>query len=1029
MSAEGTEHRHAVEGPSQSDELFHEIFSRAAVGIAQIGLSGEWLHVNSRYCEMLGYSEAELRTKTLEELTHPDDRDADLAARQQLLASDISSHIVEKRCIRKDGKILWGRLHRSLVRDSGNRPKYFVTVIEDVTDKIEAERELQETEQRLTLAQDAAQLGTWDRDLRTEAVTISGKCAQLHGLPPDRNAVTREEWSNLIHPDDRKRVQALVREAPRTRIFDTEFRVLWPDGSIHWLRGKGTVLVDGSDRPVRSVGVVEDVTQRKQIEAALRESEERFRHMADTAPVMIWVSGPDKGATFFNKCCLDFTGHRMEEKLGEGWTAALHPEDREQFLGIYSSSIDARKEFRSIFRLRRADGEYRWVLCTGVPRFAPGGVFSGFIGSCIDVTDQKLTEERLQASEAGLIDAQRLAKIVSWQRNIESDRLRWSDDVFRIFGVPNEALSSLPAFLASVHPKDREKVLEVDSRVRSYSAPVEVEYRIIRPDGEVRYLRSIVEAVRNHLGIAVRIAGASQDITEQVEARELLRRSEQDLKNAERLAHVGYWHWDLRTNGISWSEEMFRIIGKPRDYTPTQEGFSETVVPEDREPVQRAIRKSLENKSGNTVEYQITGPNGDLRKVSCTWEVLLDEEGLPARLFGACQDVTDLRRSQEESFSRQKLESVGVLASGIAHDFNNVLGGILGQAELIESDLAEGLSPLDGIARIKSVAIRGAEIVRQLMIYAGQDQPAAAGSVDMSRLVEEMLRLLNVTVSKRVVLETNLDRNLPPVRGSAPQIQQVVMNLVINASEAIGEMQGLIRVATSRLQLGERPRFNEAVNLPPGEYVLLEVSDTGCGMTEEAKAKIFDPFYTTKFLGRGLGLAVVQGIVRDHGGAIRVISAPGQGAKFQVLLPCGSEPVSPTETIVNSRAAKSNINSGTILVIEDEDLLRLAVSRALRKRGLSVLEAGDGTAAMELLHQRANDLDVVLLDVTLPGVSSRELFEEAHRLRPQLKVILTSAYGRETINASFAGLNVDRFIRKPFRLAELVPLLENALSS
>jgi nitrogen-specific signal transduction histidine kinase len=403
-------------------------------------------------------------------------------------------------------------------------------------------------------------------------------------------------------------------------------------------------------------------------------------------------------------------------------------------------------------------------------------------------------------------------------------------------------------------------------------------------------------------------------------------------------------------------------------------------------------------------------------------EVVLDEEGRTVRMFGAVQDITDVRRAQEESVARQKLESLGVLAGGIAHDFNNLLGGILAEAELVEADLPAGSSAVEELQRIQAVAIHGAEIVRELMIYAGQDQTSLVEPVDLARLVEEMLELLKVSVSKRVVLKINLDRTLPTVWVNAPQIRQVLMNLVINASEAIGEKEGIISIAASRVT-------GDPANLPTSNYVRLEVSDTGCGMTEEVKAKIFDPFFSTKFPGRGLGLAVVQGIVRSQRGIIHLISAPGQGTTFQVCLPFSSNWASGTPNVISSSATEqSHTRTGTILVVEDEELLRLAVSKALRKKGFSVIEASDGSAAMDLLQTHINDLDVILLDVTVPGRSSREIFEEALRIRPNVKVILSSAYGKETVDATFTGMRVEHFIRKPFQLGDLETLLQGALS-
>ncbi len=639
----------------ESQERFRATFFQAAVGIAHTGLDGKWLLLNDRFCEIIGYSQGELSGKTFLDVTHPDDREASLAAVRQLLAGEISSWTREKRYIRKDGATVWARLFTSLVRDQNGRAQYFISVVDDITEKIQAVRALRETEQRLTLAQKAARLGVWDRDLRTGAIAISGEYARLYGLAPERTTITQEEWLSLIHPDDRELLQAALRETRNlTHPWNVEFRVIWPDGSVHWLLGKGTVFFDDSGQPIRAAGVTMDITERKQAEAALRESEERFESMANTAPVMIWISGLDKLCTFFNRGWLEFTGRTMEQELGNGWTSGVHPEDLNSCLAIYSSSFDARRSFQLAYRLRRADGEYRWVLDNGRPLYR-GGEFYGYIGSCIDVTEQKLVEERLRASETRLMDAQRLARVGSWERDANTDAIHWSDEMHRIYGVPNVP-SNFQVLLNQVHPADRTNLSEKEAQVHSSTEPVAVEFRIIRPDGEVCFVRSIVEAIRNDQGALVRIVGATQDITEQVKARELLRESEERLTNAERLAHVGSWHRDLRTSRVTWSEEMFRIFGKSQDYTPTFEGFLQAIIPQDRERAEREIRDSLEQKSGHSIEFQIARPNGDLRTVNSIAEVARDEEGFPVRIFGACQDITDLRRVQEEAVALSRSE-------------------------------------------------------------------------------------------------------------------------------------------------------------------------------------------------------------------------------------------------------------------------------------------------------------------------------------------------------------------------------------
>jgi two-component system cell cycle sensor histidine kinase/response regulator CckA len=764
----------------------------------------------------------------------------------------------------------------------------------------------------------------------------------------------------------------------------------------------------------------------KRANEALRQSEERFRNMADAAPVMIWVSGPDKTCTFVNKPWLDFTGRSMEQELGVGWSEDVHLEDRDRCLATYNSSCDARHPFEMEYRLRRADEEYRWVLDNGTPLYR-GGEFVGFIGSCIDITERKLIEERLRTNEARLKDAQRLAKVGSWERHLEADSIQWSEEMIRIFGLPNGAPSNFQSFLDRVHPKDRERILETDRKNRSSLEPVEVEHRIIRPDGEVRFVRAIVEAIRNDQGKAVRLTGATQDVTEQVVASELLRQSERRLKNAERLAHLGHWQWDLQNNHLIWSEECFHIFGQPSDYTPSLERLLQALVPEDRERVERETGHRLAEKKGGAIEFRIVRPDGDLRTIRSISEMLLDEEGQPASFFGACQDITEERHAQEESFARQKLESVGTLASGIAHDFNNLLGGVLAQAELGLGELAAGSNPEAELKAVRDAAVRGSEIVRELMIYAGKES-AVVGLADASQIVQEMLELLKVSVSKHAKLEGNLGKDLPPVRANAAQLRQIVMNLITNASDAMVDRDGVIGLTTKCVKIG---RDSGAISdrLAEGDYVQLEVSDTGHGMLPETQAKVFDPFFTTKSAGRGLGLAVVQGIVRDHGGTIDVVSVPGQGATFLALLPCTLKRPLKLSGRSSTGAEQANNKVGTILVVEDEELLRVAVSKALRKRGFSVIGASDGTAGMDLMQKHKEEIDVLLLDVTLPGRSSREILDEVRRIRPNLKVILTSAYDKSWVDVSFTGLPITHFIRKPFQLSDLVSVLQDALSS
>jgi CheY-like chemotaxis protein len=311
------------------------------------------------------------------------------------------------------------------------------------------------------------------------------------------------------------------------------------------------------------------------------------------------------------------------------------------------------------------------------------------------------------------------------------------------------------------------------------------------------------------------------------------------------------------------------------------------------------------------------------------------------------------------------------------------------------------------------------------MTYAGEESRSFE-SVDVSRLVNEMLELLKVSISKRAMLKVNLAEKLPTIRANAAQIRQVVMSLITNASEALGEEEGVISFTVAQVRSGPDSTAPDRLQ---GGFLRLEVSDTGCGMTEEIQAKIFDPFFTTRFAGRGLGLAAVLGIVRSHGGAINVVSAPGRGSRFEILLPCSSESaVDSRDMAIPAAASETRRCAGTILVVEDEDTLRLAVSKMLRRKGFIVIEVANGKTAIDLFRAHAVEIDVVLLDLTLPGMSSREVLGEFRKMRPDVNVIITTAYSRDHAFAVMGGEQSWLYIQKPYQLSDLADLLRKASS-
>jgi two-component system cell cycle sensor histidine kinase/response regulator CckA len=617
------------------------------------------------------------------------------------------------------------------------------------------------------------------------------------------------------------------------------------------------------------------------------------------------------------------------------------------------------------------------------------------------------------------------------QTGLDGEWLLLNDRFCEILGYTQAELRA-KTFLDITHPDDRDAVLEGRRQILAGEITTHsMEKRYVHKNDTIVRVKRHLSLARDQRNLPQYFIVVIEDITENTTAEEALRQSELLHKQICDNIPECIFLLDVTSDGrfkfkaLNPAEE--KAVGLISSEVSGR--FVEDVLSEEvSEKVTAHYRRCLEAGSPISYEDELNLAAGS-RYFHTNLIPLRDASGRIHRIAGCCTDLTDIRRTQEEVLARQKLESIGMLAGGIAHDFNNLLGGVLCCAELALTDCADTALAEEQLQRIRTASIRGAEIVRELMIYSGQDEADPLESVDLSRLVSEMLELLKVSISKHTVLKTELEHNLPAVLGRASQIRQIVMNLIINASEAIGDKGGVIKVTTSRAPLAGEPGTDTPVNLLLADYLKLEVSDTGGGMTEQVQAKIFDPFFSTKFAGRGLGLAVVHRVVRDHGGVISFVSAPGDGTNFEVLLPCVIETALPGHDAISTDSGKEHRRpAGTVLIVEDEELLRLAVSKMLRNKGFRVMETEDGSSALELVRAHRDEIDVVLLDMTLPGITSQVVLKETLHMRPDLKVILTSAYSRKTVDDSFPELRIEHFIRKPFRLTELVSLLQDVVS-
>jgi PAS domain S-box-containing protein len=759
----------------------------------------------------------------------------------------------------------------------------------------QTETALRDSEERFHFAQKAAGIGTFEWDIQTGLNRWTPELEALYGLPPGGFAGTQKAFENLVHPEDRASVLKRVSESFETGIpTEAEWRVIWPDGSLHWITGRWQATRNANGEPCLVLGINIDVTERKNMEEALRRSEERFR------------------------------------------------------------------------------------LAT------------------------KATNDAI------------------WDVDLKAETVTWNDTYSTLYGRP-ESANSLQFWIDGIHPEDRARTVEgFRAAIGCGAASWSGEYRFRRVDGEWAHVYDRAYIARDASGNPWRVIGALQDLTLQKSSEAALRESEERFRRVFEEGPLGLALVGKNYRFLNANNALCQMTG----YTEAelvQMSFVDITHPDDvSADLELAAKLFKREIPFYRIQKRYLRKNGETIWIALTASIIRGPDGEPLHGMAMIEDITEIKRTQEDALSRQKLESLGTLAGGIAHDFNNLLGAILAQAELASAELASGSSCETELKTIGETAVCGSAIVRQLMIYAGKES-TVVGLIDLSKTVDEMLSLLKISVTKHALVTAELDWSLAPIRANVAQIQQVVMNLVTNASDAIGDRDGTVRVITRRV--------TEAESSPAGEYVQLEVVDTGRGMTPETTAKVLDPFFTTKSAGHGLGLAVVHGIVRSLSGNIRITSEPGNGTTVQVFLPCAaSNTGTSSQALAPGKQAAVSPEDATILVVEDEAHLRQPVVKMLQKAGFQVFEANDGYAAIRLLQEHGPEIDVVLLDLMLPGPAGHEIVAEAARRNAEIKVILTSAYSLEMIEKnSLSAPQVRGFIRKPFRLLELSKIIRSSL--
>ncbi len=905
----------------------------------------------------------------------------------------------------------------------------------DAPSHIERPTWLQSPERFVGLLGDAG-IGVWELDHTTGAFAASDQLLALYGLPTD---TPRDEVLSAlmacVHPDDIGRVRAesdALFHAGVVAVVDYRVRRV-SDRADRWLRARTmpTRLPDGSRG--QDVGILRDVTEERQQAEQL----DQQRHELGRAQAIAGIG------SFTCECATDVTRWSREtyRLLGldpavvpasiSAFEALLTPEDVPRFRRALEDALAGTAPYDIELAVRRPDG--RTVLIhdrAEVERDATGAPVR-ITGTKQDVTARREAEQERSRQARELARTQRMARLGSWSWYVQSGVVWWSAHVWELFELDNAMPASIEA-LRTIFPRDQQSIYdEAVHRALEGTLPYEVEVSTRLPSGRELIVRAIGEVERAPDGLPVAIHGAVQDVTEERRRERAVLESEQGFRTLAEAGPVGVFRTGADGHTSYANPRLLQLWGMT--LPEFLGGWRNVVHPDDVERVTELGRVAVANGQTFRSEYRIV-VRGEERHVRVASSPVLDEGTRYAGQIGIVEDITDevhvreqAARFEAELRHAQKLESLGVLAGGIAHDFNNLLVGVLTNASLALDALPQGAPVHDLVTNIERAAQRAADLTRQLLAYSGRGR-LVVGAVDLSEVVREMADLLRTVVSKRARVVLDLARGLPDIEGDATQLRQLVMNLITNASDALGEHDGTITLRTRLAEHDEVDRADAVFGTLPDEQVLvaLEVTDDGEGMDSTTMQRIFDPFFTTKFTGRGLGLSAAQGIVRGHRGVMALRSRPGAGTRFTIIMPA-SHRITPAEAVRVIAPTATTSRQGRLLVVDDDESVRAVLTRLLRARAFAVEAASNGQAALDLVRAQPTAYDAVLLDLTMPVMNGRETFEALAGIAPDLPVIMMSGYSEDDMGTSGARKPA-AMLQKPFMPADVFVVLDRILA-
>ncbi len=904
----------------------------------------------------------------------------------------------------------------------------------------------------LLLAVEAARMGIWDWNIETGELVWSDRCKELFGLPPETR-MSYKTFLEAVHPDDRSRIHQDVLAALEThQDYNVEMRSPLPDGGRWWIASTGHTFYAEDGRPLRMVGVARDITERKQAEAALQQSEHNLRLFIEHAPAAIAMF--DRSMRYIAVSRRWIADYNLDDAIIIGKSHyEIFPEIPDRWKEIHKRSLAGVTERGEEDLFVRLDGSTDWVRWICLPWYARTGEIGGIIIFSEVITEQKRLEEELREQTKFLKTIHDLnpagIALASPDGRLIAVNPRYSE----ITGYSSEELIGRTTVDLGIWPSESERARALEGVDKSGSLR-DQETVLFTKTGELRHVTLSVDVIINrHAKCYLHFI---QDVTERKQAEEALKKSYDELEErvAKRTEQLSNAYEELRievearkraeedwkklvvatenaAEAIILIDARFRVTYVNPAFTEMTGYARDEIVGMDMKALRTeqedkgiylAIRQALSSGQKWRGIYRIRSKDGNTRIQRAHISPVVDRTGVPTHFVIVAHDITDQMRLEERLRQGQKLQAIGTLAGGVAHDFNNILSIILGNAELaLEETADEGVK--QNAQRIVQASERGRDLVKQILAFSRKTVPVKK-NIRLGRLVRETYKLLRASLPSTVRISLDIRTEDDVVLADETQVQQILLNLLTNAVQAMSEAGGKVEVSLSSIFFPPDGMLPDS-EMQPGPYLIMTVKDTGKGIPEALLKRIFEPFFTTKEVGRGsgMGLAAAYGITKSHGGAITVDSAVDKGSTFHVYFPKSQG--KPAEE--KAESVPLSVGGEHILFVDDERPVVEITGKMLESLGYTVTLAPCGEEAFAVFSKDPSRFNLVITDQTMPDLTGLVLARRMLEVRPDLPVIICTGYS-ETVSAEVAEeAGIQAFAMKPLTKGELARTVRKVL--